>query len=128
MGRQTKTALFIFISQLPICCAQVTELRQDLKDVEPKIEAIGESTVKKRDKIKELGETKSKMSDDFGYQDEQLKELRTEVEELKARTDTELNQLREDMQGVKKVISLILYLCSRFCGCLQVTSNLQNRS
>ena len=85
---------------------QVTELRQDLKDVEPKIEAIGESTVKKRDKIKELGETKSKMSDDFGYQDEQLKELRTEVEELKARTDSELNQLREDMQGVKKFILL----------------------
>ena len=87
---------------------QVTELRQDLKDVEPKIEAIGESTVKKRDKIKELGETKSKMSDDFGYQDEQLKELRTEVEELKARTDSELNQLREDMQGVKKFISIYL--------------------
>ena len=99
-----------------------------MKDVEPKIEAIGESTVKKRDKIKELGETKSKMSDDFGYQDEQLKELRTEVEELKARTDSELNQLREDMQGVRKFISLILYFCSRFCGCLQVTSNLQNRS
>ena len=77
-----------------------------MKDVEPKIEAIGESTVKKRDKIKELGETKSKMSDDFGYQDEQLKELRTEVEELKVRTDTELNQLREDMQGVKKFISI----------------------
>ena len=75
-----------------------------MKDVEPKIEAIGERTVKKRDKIKELGETKSKMSDDFGYQDEQLKELRTEVEELKARTDSELNQLREDMQGAKKFI------------------------
>ena len=76
MGRQTKTALFssYLNSQFVV---QVTELRQDLKDVEPKIEAIGESTVKKRDKIKELGETKSKMSDDFGYQDEQLKELRT---------------------------------------------------
>ena len=82
------------------------QTEKDEAGVEPKIEAIGESTVKKRDKIKELGETKSKMSDDFGYQDEQLKELRTEVEELKARTDTELNQLREDMQGVKKFISI----------------------
>ena len=102
-GKQKQS--FLFISQLQFV-VQVTELRQDLKDVEPKIEAIGESTVKKRDKIKELGETKSKMSDDFGYQDEQLKELRTEVEELKARTDSELNQLREDMQGVKKFIFL----------------------
>ena len=74
-------------------------MRQDLKDIEPKIEAIGESMLKKRQKIAELAESKAERSEDHRSKDEQLKELRSEVEALKAETDQELEGNKMAMQG-----------------------------
>ena len=78
---------------------QVAELGQDLKDIEPKLEAITESMHKKREKIKQLMEAKAQKSDIHMAKDDQLKELRAEVDTLKEQTSAELEVVKCDMQG-----------------------------
>ena len=81
---------------------QVTELQQELKDIAPKLESAGDSMLKKREQIKKLHEAKAGKSEDLRSKDETLRELRTEVQELQATTDSALVSAKEVMKGINE--------------------------
>ena len=95
--------------------SQVKELQQELKDIEPKLETIGESMRKKRDKIKLLHESRASKSEQYKNEDEVLRELRAEVKELQSTTDSELLAGRDLMQGISifKVRPLLCLIFGR---------------
>ena len=98
---ERKSKLEKLIQKVQGIDTQVVELKQELKDIQPKLENAGENMLSKRERIKQLQESKAAKTEEFKTKDEILKGLRAEVKELQSSTDSELVAVKEKMQGIK---------------------------
>ena len=78
---------------------QVSDLKQESKDMEPKLEQLNETSSTKRVTIDELSAQKSEQVDNCKNEEEIVGALRNEVDSLKSNSDRELMEVKEKVDG-----------------------------
>ena len=78
---------------------QVSDLKQESKDMEPKLEQLNETSSTKRVTMEELSAQKSEKVDNCKNEEEIVGMLKKEVDDLKSNSDRELMEVKEKVEG-----------------------------
>ena len=74
-------------------------MKQESKDMEPKLEQLNETSSTKRITIEELSAQKSEKVENCKSEEEVVSKLKNEVEDLKSNSDRELMEVKEKVEG-----------------------------
>ena len=77
----------------------MSDLKQESKDMEPKLEQLNETSSTKRITMEELSAQNSEKVDNCKNEEEIVGMLKKEVDDLKSNSDRELMEVKEKVEG-----------------------------